>query len=513
MEDQDLLFPNKLLEQLVPTSLLCVSSECSGSKDLLPTCSIVCSASYLFFFQLKKWRFSFPLLDLLLAKLLSTLSILLHDNLVTYSSPGQFLNLRNLKDARERLQQSVDSANRRGEVIFDDVQRWLIEVNEKISDQAATQLQEDEEKVTKRCFMGFCPDFKSRYHFSKKADKEANVIAQLLTKNDAFNVVGYPPAVEVMDIIRPVKEYEAFGSRRAAFDGVMAALEDETVSIIGVYGMGGVGKTTLVKEVAAQAKEKLSFDEVVFVAVTQTPNTMNIQNEIANQLGLELDKDSSEHVRAVRLRDRLKKAKKILVILDDLWQEHELVTFGIPSVDQHKGCKMLMTSRSLDVLKRMDSGHNISIDILKEDEAWNLFKKMAGDIVERSDLRSAAVEIVKRCAGLPIAITTVAKALKPKENLWEWEDALRRLSEELGPIFLLCSIMGRDAAVEDLLRNAIGLGFIHDVNTMKESRDSVLTLVNNLKTSCLLLEGSHPTRFDMHDVVRDVAQSIASRDL
>ncbi|KAK8633001.1 hypothetical protein V6N13_013855 [Hibiscus sabdariffa] len=150
MEDQDLLFPNKLLEQLVPTSLLCVSSECSGSKDLLPTCSIVCSASYLFFFQLKKWRFSFPLLDLLLAKLLSTLSILLHDNLVTYSSPGQFLNLRNLKDARERLQQSVDSANRRGEVIFDDVQRWLIEVNEKISDQAATQLQEDEEKVTKR---------------------------------------------------------------------------------------------------------------------------------------------------------------------------------------------------------------------------------------------------------------------------------------------------------------------------------------------------------------------------
>ncbi|KAL4379262.1 hypothetical protein GQ457_02G040270 [Hibiscus cannabinus] len=427
-----------------------------------------------------------------------------------------------------------------GEVIFDDVQRWLTEVNGKISEQAATQLQEDEEKAIKRCFMGFCPDFKSRYHFSKKADMEANAITQLLTKKDAFNAVGYLPAVEVMDIIRPVKEYEAFGSRRAAFDEVMVALEDETVSIIGVHGMGGVGKTTLVKEVAAQAKEKLSFDEVVFAAVTQTPNTMNIQNEIANQLGLELDKDSSEHVRAVRLRDRLKKAKKILVILDDLWQEQELVTFGIPSVDQHKGCKMLMTSRSLDVLKRMDSRHNILIDILKEDEAWNLFKKMAGDIVERPDLRSAAVDIAKRCAGLPIAIATIAKALKPKENLCEWRDALRRLSkpsernfkgipakaysaielsykflegEELGPTFLLCSIMGHDATVEDLLRYGIGLGFIHDVNTIKESRDSILTLVNNLKTSCLLLEGSHPTRFDMHDVVRDVAQSIASRDL
>ncbi|KAK8570804.1 hypothetical protein V6N13_103207 [Hibiscus sabdariffa] len=66
----------------------------------------------------------------------------------------KFLNLhskvQDLKDARERLQQSVDSANRNGEVIFDDVQRWLTEVNEKISEQAATQLQEDEEKAIKR---------------------------------------------------------------------------------------------------------------------------------------------------------------------------------------------------------------------------------------------------------------------------------------------------------------------------------------------------------------------------
>ncbi|KAK8570805.1 hypothetical protein V6N13_103207 [Hibiscus sabdariffa] len=65
----------------------------------------------------------------------------------------KFLNLhskvQDLKDARERLQQSVDSANRNGEVIFDDVQRWLTEVNEKISEQAATQLQEDEEKAIK----------------------------------------------------------------------------------------------------------------------------------------------------------------------------------------------------------------------------------------------------------------------------------------------------------------------------------------------------------------------------
>ncbi|XP_039034090.1 disease resistance protein At4g27190-like [Hibiscus syriacus] len=455
----------------------------------------------------------------------------------------KFLNLRtkvqDLEGARERVQQSIEAATRKGEVIFEDVQRWLTVADEKISEQAAKQLREDEEKATKRCFAGFCPDFKSRYQLSRKAEKEVNAIAQLLTEKDAFKDVSYLPAVEVTDIIRPVKEYEAFGSRSFAFDGVMAALEDDTVSKIGVYGMGGVGKTTLVKEVARQAKVKLSFDEVIFVAVTQTPKTVDLQNEIAHQLGMKLDNNPSVDVQAARLCDRLKKAKKVLVILDDIWEEQEVDTLGIPSADQHRGCKILMTSRRLDVLKRMDSHPNIPIETLNEDEAWNLFKKMAGHIVESSEIRSIAVEVAKRCAGLPIAIATIAKALKPKDKLFEWRDALRQLSKpsernfkgipagaysaiefsykfiedgELGPIFLLCSIMRHNATVEELLRYAIGLGFIHDVNTMEESRDRVLTLVNNLTASCLLLEGSHPNCFDMHDVVRDVAQSIASRD-
>ncbi|XP_039034050.1 disease resistance protein At4g27190-like [Hibiscus syriacus] len=444
-----------------------------------------------------------------------------------------------LKDARERVQQSVEAATRKGELIFDDVQRWLTVTDEKISEQAARQLREDEEKATKGCFVGFCPDFKSRYQLSRKAEKEANAIAQLLSEKDAFEDVSYLPAVEVTDIIRPVKEFEAFGSRSVAFDGLMETLEDDTVSKIGVYGMGGVGKTTLVKEIARQAKVKLSFDEVVFVAVTQTPKTVNLQNEIANQLGMKLDNDPSPDVRAARLCDRLKKSKKVLVILDDIWEEQEVDTLGIPSADQHRGCKILMTSRRLVVLKRMDSQPNISIETLKEDEAWKLFKKMAGHIVECSEIRSIAVEVVKRCAGLPIAIATIAKALKPKDKLFEWRDALRQLSkpsktnfegipayaykaielsykflegDELGPIFLLCSIMGHNATVEELLRYVIGLGFIHDVNTMEESRGRVLTLVNNLTASCLLLEDSHPNCFDMHDVVRDAAQSIASRD-
>ncbi|GMI65264.1 hypothetical protein HRI_000195700 [Hibiscus trionum] len=455
-----------------------------------------------------------------------------------FKHKSKFQNLRckvgDLKDAGERVKQSVREADRNGEVIFPDVERWLAAVNEKISDEAATQLQEDEEKAMKRCFAGFCPDFKSRYQLSKKAQKEADAIAQLLKEKDRFVRVSY----RAIGIIRPVKEYEVFESRTGAFNGVMVALEDDSVNIIGVYGMGGVGKTTLVKEVARKAKQNQLFDEVVFVAVTQTPNLLSLQNEIAEKLGMKFEETSMD-TRAARLRERLKKEKKVLIILDDIWVPLDLEALGVPAADEHRGCKTLMTSRRLDVLESMNSQQNLSIETLKEDEAWDLFKNMAGHIVERSDLQSIAVKVAKRCAGLPIAIATIAKALKHKQNSFEWRNALRQLSkpsersfkgipadaysaielsykflevDELQPIFLLCSIMGHDAAIEDLLRYARGLGLILDVNRMEEARDKVLTLVSNLKASCLLLDGSHPTRFDMHDVVRDVALSIASRD-
>ncbi|WRX22767.1 NB-ARC - like 10 [Theobroma cacao] len=147
------------------------------------------------------------------------------------------------------------------------------------------------------------------------------------------------------------------------------------------------------------------------------------------------------------------------------------------------------------------------IGLLSGEEAWNLFKKIAGEGVETAELRSIAIKIANACAGLPIAISTVGRALRNK-SLFEWIQALHRLrrpsspdlpvystielsfkflhSEELRLTFLICSQMSHEALVLDLMQCTIGLGLFLDRHSIKETRDAVLARVSELKASSLL---------------------------
>ncbi|KAF5941128.1 hypothetical protein HYC85_022295 [Camellia sinensis] len=114
-----------------------------------------------------------------------------------------------------------------------------------------------------------------------------------------ISVVSYPAvAPSVGTTFAFTGGFKGFESRRLIMNGVMKALTDDSIYVIGICGMRGVGKTTMVKEVAKKAEEKKMFDKIVMVVVSQNPNLINIQVEIAKILGFELSGGNNLFARA-----------------------------------------------------------------------------------------------------------------------------------------------------------------------------------------------------------------------
>ncbi|MBA0787630.1 hypothetical protein Gotri_025062, partial [Gossypium trilobum] len=249
-----------------------------------------------------------------------------------------------------------------------------------------------EEEAKDKCFIGLCPNVKAFYQLSKKAEEDAGAVVELLQQGgfDRISYLDVPPPIVVV----PPKDFEDFDSRKLVFNKIMEAVKDPNLNIIGVYGMPGVGKTTLVKEVIRQVKEDKLFDSVSMAVVTHTPDVQKIQDQIADMLGMKFEEKSITG-RASRLCQRLKKEKKILVVLDDIWTGLDLMEVGIPLGDKDQVCTILLTSRSSNVLKKdMDAKKSFPIGVLEDKEAWDFFKKIAGDGVESHDLHPIATQDV-----------------------------------------------------------------------------------------------------------------------
>ncbi|KAL4637883.1 hypothetical protein ACB092_03G109800 [Castanea dentata] len=443
-----------------------------------------------------------------------------------------------LRGARDRVQSKVVEAENNLEKIYADVQTWLND-SEGVIEKADKTI-EDNGQAIMTCCNGWCPNLKSCYQVGRRSYKMGLEVEESKNRSK-FESVGYREPTQLVGTVKLNKEYEDFKSRMPTITGVLEALKDPNINRIGVHGMGGVGKTMLVKEVVNQAEKGNLFDNYVFVAVSKEPDLMDIQTKIANQLSLELGK-ADEFGRQDLLRRRLQQGK-ILLLMDDIWTALKLEDVGYTFEDNQKGCKLLLTSRFHRVLvhNEIKTQKQFPVGILLKEEARNLFEKIIGDSAKNHEIQQTMLQIVEECSGLPVAITTVANALKNEKDICVWKDALNQFkfsdtksidgmdekvyksikwsydflkSKGAKSLWLLCSLHGEDydIEVEELIRYCVGWNLFPKLGKIGQVRCRVRTLVKELKDCSLLLDGDDNGTVKMHDIIRDVAIDIADEE-
>ena len=140
---------------------------------------------------------------------------------------------------------------------------------------------------------------------------------------------------------------------------------------------GGGGKTTVVTHIYNRLLENNSlFSHVYWVTISKESNIRELQDAIAKKFNIDFSKEGEDNQRSALLLKALQKLKKIVIILDDMWEVYEPELVGIPlGVDRGK---LIITTRSSNICERMGCQEIIKVESLSIVEAWELSNKTLG---------------------------------------------------------------------------------------------------------------------------------------
>ncbi|XP_022736630.1 disease resistance protein RPM1-like [Durio zibethinus] len=212
--------------------------------------------------------------------------------------------------------------------------------------------------------------------------------------------------------------------------------------VISVVGMGGSGKTTLVKQVYDNANVKKHFAVHVWITISHPFKIEKLLRKMVRQLFDAIRKPVPQGVDdmdAVFLKMVLKdflQQRRYLVVLDDVWHMNEWEVVSHALANNGRGSRVLLTTRNSEVASTscIESGDKVfNVEPLSPDESWILFcKKCFRQNSCPPELEKHSRRILEKCEGLPLAIVAISGVLATKRRIVaEWETVYRSLGAEI----------------------------------------------------------------------------------
>nr|XP_023914358.1 putative disease resistance protein RGA1 [Quercus suber] len=315
---------------------------------------------------------------------------------------------------------------------------------------------------------------------------------------------------------------------------------EESVLILPIVGLGGLGKTTLAQLVFNDEKIQNRFEQKLWVCVSDDFEVKVIVKKILKSAPEKPDDMDS-------LIKSLKKeidGKRYLLVLDDVWNENpekwrQLKTHLEGGA---RGSRILVTTRSNTVAKITKTVQPYFLEGLDKEKSWSLFKQMAfenGQEPEESSIfKVVGMEILERCKGVPLAIRTIGSLLYVKDTEKEWlsfkDSELSKVPQEENDIlptlklsynhlpshlkqcFAYCCLFSKDYNIHKptLIQMWMAQGFIRPLNQNQCLEDVGHEYIMDLLWRSFFQEVEKDEmgnilHFKMHDLMHDLAKLIA----
>ncbi|XP_049388615.1 putative late blight resistance protein homolog R1B-16 [Solanum stenotomum] len=217
--------------------------------------------------------------------------------------------------------------------------------------------------------------------------------------------------------------------------------QTEELTVIPIFGMGGIGKTTLARKVYDNSCIRSRFDKQAWVTISEEYNERQMLLELVSSIMGSKQETSNDELMEIVYRGL--KGRRFLIVIDDIWSTKvwDQMERIFPNDDNNKS-RILLTTRLkyvADYVSCPDFPPHCK-SFLSRYDSWNLFtKKLFKKDLCPPGLEAIGKYIVKQCRGLPLSIVVVAGLLGKMDLTHDnWKNVEENLNSLFGTVSERC---------------------------------------------------------------------------